>query len=96
MTEEFCKKTGLTTAQIEGDTAKAASSTITIRSRCHEAGGDWRPEPGSPKYMRDLMAAKRRAAKQPQSKEGRLHHRAGRWQIFLLMIMESVIFTAHR
>lgn len=95
MTEEFCKKTGLTTAQIEGklilcyldlsrvttlpegvtldmvsagDTAKAASSTITIRSRCHEAGGDWRPEPGSPKYMRDLMVAKRRAAKQTQSK----------------------------
>lgn len=44
------------------------SSTITIRSRCHEAKGAWVPEPGSPKYMRDLMAAKRRAAKQTQSR----------------------------
>lgn len=44
------------------------SSTITIRSRCHEATGTWVPEPGSPKYKRDLEAAKRRAAKQTQSK----------------------------
>ena len=72
------------------------SSTITIRSRCHEAKVAWVPEPGSPKYERDVAAAKRLAAKRTQSKDGRLHHRAGRWQIFLLMIMESVIFTAHR
>lgn len=39
------------------------SSTITIRSRCHEANGAWVPEPGSPKFMRDLRNAKRRAAK---------------------------------
>ena len=37
------------------------SSTITIRSRCHQAKADWRPEPGSPKYERDLCAARERA-----------------------------------
>ena len=44
------------------------SSTITIRSRCHEAKGAWVPEPGSPKYMRDLMIAKRRDAIHKQAK----------------------------
>jgi len=44
------------------------SSTITIRSRCHQAKADWRPEPGSPKYERGVAAAKRRAAKRTQSK----------------------------
>ena len=44
------------------------SSTITIRSRCHEAKGAWVPEPGSPKYERGVAAAKRRAAKQTQSR----------------------------
>ena len=43
------------------------SSTITIRSRCHEAKVAWVPEPGSPKYERDVAAAKRLAAKRTQS-----------------------------
>ena len=43
------------------------SSTITIRSQCHKANGAWVPEPGSPKFMRDLMITKRRTAKQQQS-----------------------------
>lgn len=44
------------------------SSTITIRSRCHEAKGAWVPEPGSPKYERGVAAAKRRAEKQTRSR----------------------------
>lgn len=37
------------------------SSTITIRSRCHEAKGTWVPEPGSPKFMRDMQVARGKA-----------------------------------
>lgn len=29
-------------------------SIITIRSRCHLSKGTWAPEPGSPKWRRDM------------------------------------------
>lgn len=38
-------------------------SIITIKSRCHQSKGTWAPEPGSPKWRRDMAMKARKATK---------------------------------